>query len=111
MSTPAPRSARRACSAPLSVVYTSFSPPVCQKLAAGSSPPDPLTVTLSGYSDFPAASRAARRSGELTSSRGLSARMVPAPMRIASLDARTSSTRSKSAGPESSSRSGPVSSR
>ncbi len=96
---------------PLSVVYTSFSPPVCQKFAAGSRSPPAVTVTFSGYAGLPSAVRAARRSGEFTRRRGLSARMVPAPMRMASTEARTSSTRSKSAGLDSRSRSGPVSSR
>ena len=78
--------------------------------APGSRSPLPVTVTLSGYSGSPRATRAARRSSELTSSRGLSRRMVEAPMRMASLAARTASTRSKSSALESRRRSPLVSS-
>ncbi len=95
----------------MSVVYASLSPPVCQKRSPASSEPPAVSVTFSGCAGRPAAIRAARRSGSLTSRRGLSVRSVLPPTRTASLPARSSSTRSKSAGPESSSRSGEASSR
>ena len=59
----------------------------------------------------PRAVRAACRAADRTSSRGSSARIVPAPTRIASLPARTSSTRSRSAAVERIRRRGDVSSR
>ncbi len=94
-----------------STVKTSFWPPKCQNFRSASRWPEAVTVTFSGYSDRPSESRLTRRSSELTSSLGLSFRMVVAPIRIASQEARTSSTRSKSSALESSSGSGLASSR
>ena len=56
-----------------------------------------VTVIFFGDGASPRASRSARRACERTSNRGLSVRTVTAPTMIASHDARTSSTRSKSA--------------
>jgi len=70
-----------------------------------------VIVTRNGCSVSPRAVRAATRSGERTSSRGLSARIVPAPTRMASTDARSSSTSSRSCGPDRMSRRGEQSSR
>src|SRR6266568_3655718 len=70
----------------------------------------PVLVTFSGYSGSPRATRAARRSGPLTSSRGLSRRRVVAPIMMASLSALIWSTSSKSASLDRISRSPVVSS-
>src|SRR5918998_987299 len=56
-----------------------------------------LTVIFIGEEGSPRAVRSSRRARERTSSRGLSVRTVTAPTMIASQEARTSSTRSKSA--------------
>jgi hypothetical protein len=97
---------RRRASAVMDVgQYTSLSQsPAVKKLAFASSLPHPVTVTLVGDGGSPRATRCARRSPERTSSRGLSFRTVAAPTSIASHDARTASTRSKSASFESGSR-------
>ena len=71
---------------------------------AGSRSPRLVTVTFSGLAAGPVATRSCRLAGDLTSSRGLSARIVCAPTRIASLPARSSSTRSRSAASDSTSR-------
>jgi hypothetical protein len=60
---------------------------------------------LSGEAAKPRASRAALRAGDFTSKRGLSCRRVVAPIKMASLSARTSSTLSKSASLDNSNRS------
>jgi len=78
--------------------------PAVKKLAAGSRSPLLVSVTLMGFSGSPRAARPARRGAVRTSSRGLSRRMVFASTRMASALARTSSTRSKSASLDSSSR-------
>lgn len=101
----------RARNAPASVVYTTLSPPVVQNGSPASRSPEAVTATFSGYGGSPAATRSARRCADLTRSRGRSARRVPAPTRIASHDARTASTRSKSSALDRNRRSGPASSR
>ena len=70
-----------------------------------------VIVTLTGFGASPAATRASRRARERTSSRGLSLRTVVAPTRIASHDARTASTRSRSASLDRTSRRSEASSR
>ena len=70
-----------------------------------------VTVTLRGEHPSPRASRCRRRAPSRTTSRGLSLRTVRAPTRIASHSARTASTRSRSSGLESSSRSSGAASR
>jgi riboflavin biosynthesis pyrimidine reductase len=72
--------------------------------AAQSSSAWRVTVTFTGDGGRPRATRAARRSDERTSNRGSSLRIVIAPTRIASLAARSASTRSKSASFDSRSR-------
>jgi hypothetical protein len=62
------------------------------------------TVIFIGDDGSPRAVRSSRRASERTSSRGLSVRTVTAPTMIASHEARTSSTRSKSASFDSASR-------
>ena len=80
--------------------------PVVKKSAHGSNSTRSVMVTLIGDGGSPRAVRASRRSLERTSSRGLSVRTVFAPTRIASQEARTASTRSKSARLDNSSRRG-----
>ena len=75
-----------------------------KKFDPASSSARPVTVTLTGVGHWPRAIRSASRSGERTSSRGLSLRMVAAPTSTASQVARTPSTRSKSASLDSASR-------
>ena len=58
-------------------------------------------MTFIGDGASPRAVRSSRRACERTTSRGLSFRTVVAPTRIASHEARTASTRSKSASFES----------
>ena len=76
-----------------------------------SSAADAVSVTRSGCPGRPRATRAATRAGERTSRRGSSARIVPAPTRIASQAPRSASTSSRSCGPDRMSRRGEVSSR
>ena len=80
--------------------------PVVKKSAHASSSTRSVTVTLIGDGASPRAVRSSRRACERTSSRGLSFRTVAAPTRIASQEARTASTRSKSASLDSSRRRG-----
>ena len=61
-------------------------------------------ITFAGDGGSPRDARRSRSRCERTRSRGLSIRTVAAPTRIASQDARTASTRSKSSPLESSSR-------
>jgi hypothetical protein len=70
---------------------------VVKKSACASSSARQVTVTFIGDGASPRAVRSSRRSCERTTSRGLSFRTVVAPTRIASHEARTASTRSKSA--------------
>jgi len=77
---------------------------VVKKSARASSSARRVTVTFIGDGASPRAVRASLRARERTSSRGLSIRTVAAPTRIASQEARTASTRSKSASFDSSSR-------
>jgi hypothetical protein len=70
----------------------------------GLSSPRRVTVTFIGDGVRPRAVRSSRQACERTSSRGSSIRTVAAPTRIASQEARTASTRSKSAPFESSRR-------
>jgi hypothetical protein len=77
---------------------------VVKKAARASSSARRVTVTLIGDGASPRAVRSSRRACERTSSRGLSVRTVAAPTRIASQEARTASTRSKSASLDSSRR-------
>ena len=76
-----------------------------QRAARGAAPsPTKVTVTLIGEGARPRAARSSRRAGDRTSSLGLSTLTVVAPIRMASQDARTASTRSKSASFDSSRR-------
>jgi hypothetical protein len=74
---------------------------VVKKFEPASRSPRSVTVIFIGDGASPSAVRRSRRACERTSSRGLSVRTVTAPTMIASQDARTSSTRSKSASLES----------
>ena len=79
-------------------VYTSFSAsPVVKKFERASRFTRSVTVIFIGDDASPRAVRSSRRACDRTSSRGLSVRTVAAPTMIASQDARTPSTRSKSA--------------
>ena len=71
--------------------------PAVKNAAFGSRSPVAVTVTFHGERARPSVSRRPWRATLRTSSRGLSRRTVRAPTRMASLRARTSSTRSKSA--------------
>ena len=75
-----------------------------EEAAAGSSWRCPVTVTFDGRRRQPAGTRSLAARPARTTSRGLSLRTVAAPTRIASQPARTSSTRSRSASLESTSR-------
>jgi hypothetical protein len=102
--------------APAVLVYTTTGPAASsaarsKSLAPGSSWPEGEITARSGDAGLPPATRSSRRSADRTSSRGSSARTVPAPTTIASTLARTASTRSKSAAFDSISRSGETSSR
>jgi hypothetical protein len=70
---------------------------VVKKFERASRSARPVTVIFIGDGVSPRALRSSRRACERTSSRGLSVRTVTAPTMIASHEARTSSTRSKSA--------------
>ena len=90
-------SRRRARCTAVDRQYTSLSSPVRKKSASAVSRAAAVTVTFTGVAAAPPAVRRATRPVSRTSSRGLSARIVPAPTRIASHRARTASTRSRSA--------------
>ena len=75
--------------------------PVVKKFERASRSTRSVTVIFIGDGARPRAVRRSRRTGERTSSRGLSVRTVAAPTMIASQEARSSSTRSKSASLES----------
>jgi hypothetical protein len=75
-----------------------------KKFERGSRSTRSVTVIFIGEGASPRAARRSRRACERTSSRGSSMRTVEAPTMIASQEARTSSTRSKSAALDSASR-------
>jgi len=77
---------------------------VVKKAEPASSSARRVTVTFMGDGASPRAVRSSRRACDRTSSRGLSSLTVFAPTRIASQEARTASTRSKSASFDSSRR-------